>query len=265
MYASVDKWMRTASLLSRIFPIYAFFNRKLQLRCFIVRFPDMKIEVSFFGVSFGRIWILLVAVLSGVGVWDCSGSDHPLVDVRRVGFSLLEGEEWLRMRIEFSFRSPPEGGLVRSGGLDDVGLQVIQCYGSDTAGFRFFRAGMELVEIETERKHSVSFFLPQAVIRKAGIRDVPYAWLLEWFVDGVPIPPGNRSMSDNLVGKPEVLASFRRRASEEAPVNDGILIPSWALPSWVECDRADEPAFRRRDTCVDPGAFRNAGGKVNGE
>jgi len=225
----------------------------------------MKTEVSFFRVSFGRIWILLVFVLSGVGFGDCVASDKPLVDVRRVGFSLLEGEEWLRMRIEFSFRTLPEGGVARSDRLSDVGVQVIQCFGSETAGFRFFRAGMELVEIETERKYSVSFFLPQAVIRKAGIRDVPYAWLLEWFVDGVPIPPGNRSMSDNLVGKPEVLASFRRRASEEAPVNDGILIPSWALPSWVECDRADEPACRRRDTCVDPGAFRNAGGKVNGE
>lgn len=245
--------------------VYAFFIRKLQLRCSNVRFPDMKTEGSFFGVLFGRIWILLVFALFGLGFGDCVASDKPLVDVRRVEFSLLDGEEWLRMSIDFSFRSFPEGGVARIEGLSDVGVQVIQCFGSETAGFRFFRAGMEMVGIEAERKYSASFFLPRAVIRKGGYRDEPYAWIVVWFVNGVPLPLGSRSMSANLVGKPDVLASFRSRVDSEAPMNDGILIPGWALPSCVEYERGDEPVFRRRDTCVDPGVVRDSGGKANGE
>lgn len=229
-------------------------------------FPDMKRVIYFFWMLFGRMWILFgFAILLGYS-GNCFGGVQALPDVRRVEFTGLPDAGWIRMRIDFAFRFPSGGGEnILKDRVENVTLRVVQCYGSEAAGFRFFRSAVEMVGLSVDKRYSVSFFLPEDLSYPFVNGGQPHSWLLEWKVDGALLESDAHSMSGSFAGRPDVLASFRKRFEAEAPLNDGILIPSWALPSHVECDRSDEPVIRRRDTCLGLDSFSIQGGKGRGE
>jgi len=146
--------------------------------------------------------------------------------------------------VELDVRGTPVGN---PGFVDTVrvalslGLHSSMVDGGD---FVFFRSEAEASTLESGTAR-FRFYLPAAVVRRYQLSGEPFAFAVDIWVDGKPLPVSRIAVSTNL-NNPESVRSFRDRVARDAIRNEGILVPQYDTPFLIEYAQ-DTPPFVRRN------------------
>lgn len=106
----------------------------------------------------------------------------------------------------------------------------------------YYRASATAVAVEAGRT-VVRFYLPPEVVKRDSLSTTPDFWLVVLGAGDRELPLRANNASSSL-DAPDRAQRFRERAAAEAPVNDGILVPSYDSP-FDDQSRGDSPTFIR--------------------
>lgn len=194
----------------------------------------------------------------------CTVAAQP-VSVQNVRFARdrapgIEGH-WLEAAVEL--RGGPsikggEGHAARFNSRIEVVFQAAYAVGDPAAArYAFYRSRAEIAALAQNQRAFVYFYLPPEVVNRDRLEREPYAWRVALAVDGQPLPNAPEQYSRNL-GEPQAAQSFLRRITEDAPKNDGVMLPIYLTPFYQrESGRfRDLPSFIRREP--EPAATRES-------
>lgn len=198
--------------------------------------------------------LCVILLLGGLAV--AVGAAAQPVTVENVRFARerapgMDGH-WLETTVELRGGRSIEGGEGRETRYNsriEVTVHAAHAVGDPAAGrFEFYRSRLEIPALAQNRRAFVYFYLPPEVVERDRIAGEPHAWRVALTVDGQPLPNAPGQYSRNLA-EPQTAQSFMRRIAEDAPRNDGIMLPIYLTPFYQrEAGRLrDLPSFIRRE------------------
>ncbi len=202
----------------------------------------------------GRKLLCLVLAVAGAVV-HVTAIAQP-VSVQNVRFARdrapgMDGH-WLETAVELRGGPSVEGGeghAARFNSRIEVIFQAAYAVGDATAaGYEFYRSRAEIAALAQNQRVFVYFYLPPEIVDRDRLQREPYAWRVALSVDGQPLPNAPEQYSRNL-GDPQAAQSFLRHMTENAPKNDGVLLPIYLTPFYQrESGRfRNLPSFIRRE------------------
>lgn len=219
--------------------------------------PTCSFPMALIGPKAKRLCLIL---LLG-GLTAAVGASAQPVTVENVRFARervpgMDGQ-WLETTVELRGGPSIEGGEgpgARHNSRIEVILQSAHAVGDPVDGrFEFYRSRLEVPALAQNRRVFVYFYLPPEVVERDRITGEPQAWRVALAVDGQPLPNAPGQYSRNLAA-PQTAQSFMRRIAEDAPRNDGIMLPIYLTPFYQrEAGRfRDLPSFIRREAFPAP-------------
>jgi hypothetical protein len=175
------------------------------------------------------------------------------VEVRSVKFATVRppngGDAWLESTVELGVNPNPAAGPYGRF-ADRVQVTLLLSLRTRENDYTFYRASAEAVTLEAGRA-AIRFYLPPEVLQREQVNTDPFAYAVEVAVGGRPVTPGAGSLSSSLrTGDPqraaELLRTFKDRAAQAAPRNDGVMVPQYLSP-FATAYGNDTPAFVRRE------------------
>lgn len=159
--------------------------------------------------------------------------------------------DWWKMEIELEARRDEDPAARHPEFLTNVKVTVT--LGFERAGvageFDFFQSSMELLAMEQGEDYKIAFWIPEEIQEAFQLQETPDYWLIELSVNGRPIPPSSdlirSTASPKLRSSPQLLSSFKARASAGLGDTDGFLLPTHLTP-YPLTGVDDEPAPVRR-------------------
>jgi hypothetical protein len=192
--------------------------------------------------------LALPALLLGQPVSPAQPSGPAPVEVRQVRFSYprVPGFNSPAMEMEVDLTVRATGAESRNSRfVDRVRATVsiaVEARGRGAVELVYYQAVAEAVTLETGRA-IFRFYLPPEVVRRDQLSGEPLAWVVDLAAADRVLPPARGAVSDR-VRDAERLANFRQRVAENAPANDGILVPSYRFRDGTLAP--DAPTFVRR-------------------
>lgn len=159
---------------------------------------------------------------------------------------------WLEAAVELRGGPSIEGGeghAARFNSRLEVVFQAAYAVGDPAGGrYEFYRSRAKIAALAQNQRAFVYFYLPPEVVDRDRLEREPYAWRVALAVDGQPLPNAPEQYSRTL-GEPQAAQSFLRRITEDAPKNDGVLLPIYLTPFYQrESGRfRDLPSFIRHE------------------
>ncbi|GAB5559556.1 MAG: hypothetical protein SynsKO_12030 [Synoicihabitans sp.] len=111
----------------------------------------------------------------------------------------------------------------------------------DQANHSFYRASTTTATLGTGAAVFRFYLTPAVVDRDRISRDVRF-WAVDLSVAGTPMPATRATVGSGF-SSGAALENFRRKISEEAPPNDGVLLPLHLVPAGL-LPGGDPPAVR---------------------
>jgi hypothetical protein len=197
--------------------------------------------------SYFATLVSIFLIAAHAGLFGQADQARP-VDVRDVLFAYVRpmggSDNWMEATVEINVLGTPEGNpdFVDSVRVAlSLGLRSAMA-GND--GFVFYRSEAEASTLESGMAR-FRFYLPAAVVRRFQLSGEPFAFAVDLWIDGKPLPESRTAVSPNLNTR-EALQSFRDRVARDAIRNNGILVPQFDTPFLIEYAQ-DTPAFVRRN------------------
>ena len=198
----------------------------------------------------GRHSATLVSILLIVAHADLLGQADggAPVDVSNVRFAFVRptggADNWMEATVELDVRGTRENN---AGFVDSVRVALnlgLQSTLAGEDGFVFYRSEAEASTLDSGVAR-FRFYLPAAIVRRYQLSGEPFAFTVDVWIQGKPLPGSRTAISPNLT-TPEALRDFQDRVARDAIRNDGILVPQYDTPFLIEYAR-DTPAFVRRN------------------
>ncbi|MGF1447990.1 MAG: hypothetical protein ACFB20_01085 [Opitutales bacterium] len=178
----------------------------------------------------------------------------PTVEVGQVDFEYedlqLYEDDLLQVEVEFEFGNNPNPSAPSPEWIDKVLVTLTIAFVLDEetaqrAGTRIraYQTTARLVSVEANEDTTIYFYLPHEIVQRDRISGEPFAYLVEFEVDGDPIPrPGGRAY-DNSSGRTTVEA-FKSAVNPELSKTEGFLLTQQQLdPSRVIAIHRPAPTF----------------------
>lgn len=170
-----------------------------------------------------------------------------ILRVERVSFAPISpggSANWLEIAVEVSNRQAQP--LVEP---LDVSLQLGFLPQSNATGLIYYRCTVQIAGLPENSTRVLYFYLPPDVLELKELPREPFAWLVEFSVQGAPLPLSPDSLSRELQD-PARLDRFRLNALQEAAPQEGQLLPIYHTPFFSPffADKLNRsPAYIRRE------------------
>lgn len=115
--------------------------------------------------------------------------------------------------------------------------------------YEFFTRTVELAAVKRSKIITVRFFIPPAVVESKGFTAKPFAWMLGWEVEGVPMPEDADRFPDNFsreLHNTKSLTLFKNYLAESKEKNEGIMLAQYHGPGSLQPKASTDFAFVRK-------------------
>ena len=190
---------------------------------------------------------LVLTALSLVASASLAGAkERAAIDVRNVKFDRTSNG-WITADVEFqagNFNASPEARrknylnrvkLTLTAGYEDRDLKNSRKASEEQKEkpYEFYQRAVELTAVRRSRLITVRFFIPPAVVESKGFPARPFAWMLEWEVEGVKMPADAKRFPDNFsreLRDEKSLTLFRNYLGASKQDNAGVMLAQYHGP-----------------------------------
>ncbi len=179
-----------------------------------------------------------------------SAQQKSAVEVEKISFTpeRLGRENWIRASVQVRCHGGTPGARGTRTFANRVRVVLTLAYqGASERDFQFYTSEATAISLIAGQQYDYAFYLPYDLLNKRDqIRREPFGYLAEVYVEDELMPLNRNSAGSQPT--PETLESFRSRASREAAVNEGVLIPVYLSPFWSPRTAEISPVFLRKDS-----------------
>jgi hypothetical protein len=115
--------------------------------------------------------------------------------------------------------------------------------------YEFYQRSVELAAVKRSKTITVRFFIPPAVVESKGFPAKPFAWMLEWEVEGVKMPADPKLFPDNFsreLRTEKAFTRFNNYLSTSKEANEGIMLAQYHGPGSLQPKTSKDFAFIRK-------------------
>ena len=202
--------------------------------------------------------LVSIAVLATLA----SAKERAPITVKKVKFDRTSAG-WITADVEFQagdFAATPEARkkdylnrvkLTLTAGYEDRDLANSRKATDEQKKkpYEFYQRTVELTAVKRSKIITIRFFLPPAVVESKGFPAKPFAWMLDWEVEGMKMPSEPKRFPDNFsreLRDPKTLTVFRNYLAEAKGENEGVMLAQYHGPAGLQPKSSKDFAFIRK-------------------
>ncbi|MGF1482936.1 MAG: hypothetical protein ACFBZ8_01075 [Opitutales bacterium] len=172
----------------------------------------------------------------------------PTVEVTDIDFDTEDlpifEEDVYRVGVEFAFGSNPKPDAPNERWIDKVDVTLIIAFVNERSqSIQAYSSTARLVAVEADEEERIFFYLPQEILERDRISGDPYAYLVEFKVDGDDIARPGGDPYDNQSAQTTV-ENFKSAIRDSLADNAGILMTQQEIdPSRLIPIHREAPTF----------------------
>ena len=115
--------------------------------------------------------------------------------------------------------------------------------------YEFYTRSVELAAVKRSKIITVRFFIPPAVVESKGFAAKPFAWMLDWEVEGIEMPVDAKRFPENFSRELRVektFTLFKNYLAEGKEANDGVMLAQYHGPGSLQPKDSKDFAFVRK-------------------
>lgn len=188
--------------------------------------------------------LLLWSIGSLLAQPNAPAAASPRLEVRDVDFNRVRdraGDEWWEATVNLRVTAA-RGEAGRFAERVRVGLNLAYQRPTGARELVFYRAAVTAPVLEAGN-HAFRFYLPPAVVRRDRLTAGARFWTVDLSLDGRALTGAGEQVSPDF-SSPAAVENFRTQLRQNAPDNDGVLLP-WHYTPWVWTASDTDPAIIR--------------------